>query len=138
MHLVETPKAELLDDLGEMFHYRGFPGGCRRRRVNEETIVSQAQHGKVVEGVTSGYNVAVLLMVSTVRRSAKAAAGQETIVPLPVGGLDPKRARRNRRPDRRHHPSQPHTRGLFRTADDRHRGQAPANRTEQQDGARMT
>lgn len=56
-------KADLLDDLGEMFHYHEVldGGDCRRRRANKETIVSQAQHGKVVEGVTSGYDVAVLL-----------------------------------------------------------------------------
>jgi hypothetical protein len=49
---------------------------------------------------------------------------------LPAGGFDQKRARGNGRPDRRHHPSQPRSRCLFRAADDRHRGQASADRMD--------
>ncbi len=56
-------KAEFLDDLGEMLYYHEVPGDgdCRRRGANQETIVSQAQHGKVVEHIPSGYNVVVML-----------------------------------------------------------------------------
>ncbi|VTM29410.1 Co-activator of prophage gene expression IbrB [Klebsiella pneumoniae] len=60
----------------------------------------------------------------------EAGADQETIARLPAGGFDQKRARGNGRPDRRHHPSQPRSRCLFRAADDRHRGQASADRMD--------
>lgn len=46
-----------------MLYHGQILGGrhCHWRRANQKTIVSQAQHGKVVEGVTRGQNVAILL-----------------------------------------------------------------------------